>query len=126
MQKLRSEGGGTADNKDLFAAETKNGISFLIGADHLWKLVSGEVIGSMEGPGLVTIDTAFGWALQGQTAQKILRVINTNLIVSVLRVEKTQSPDLEISSTLLATCDEERMGRCQAFLSQVLPAAQAN
>ena len=81
MLKLRLEGKIIADEKNFLEAETETGISLLIGADHLWKITTGDVIRSTEIPESVAINTAFGWSLQGPSRQGDC---NTNLVVCVL------------------------------------------
>lgn len=70
LQSLRFESKVTADEKK-FDAKTENSLSLLIGADHIWQIMSGRIIKSAEVPGLVAIDTAFGWMLQGPSHEKL-------------------------------------------------------
>lgn len=86
LQNLRLEGKFIADEKK-FDAETENGLSLLIGADHLWQVMSGEIVKSAEVPGLVAIDTAFGWTLQGPSQQKAFLDCDSSLMVCILKVQ---------------------------------------
>ncbi|XP_037501408.1 uncharacterized protein LOC119375300 [Rhipicephalus sanguineus] len=86
LQHLRLEGKFIADEKK-FGAETENGLSLLIGAHHLWQVMSGEIVKSAEVPGLVAIDTAFGWTLQGPSQQKAFLDCDSSLMVCILKVQ---------------------------------------
>lgn len=61
--------------------------------------MTGEVVRSIEIPGLVAINTAFGWTLQEPTRQKTFLDCDTNLTVGVLRVETIK--DDETTSQIL-------------------------
>ncbi|KAH7967190.1 hypothetical protein HPB49_023425 [Dermacentor silvarum] len=87
IQKLRREGKFLADDKNFLEAETENGLKLLIGADHLWKIMTGEVVRSKEVQGLAAINAALGWTLQGPSRQKAFLDCDANVMVCVLRLE---------------------------------------
>ncbi|XP_037528593.1 uncharacterized protein LOC119405834 [Rhipicephalus sanguineus] len=86
LHNLRLEGKFIVDEKK-FDAETENGLSLLIGADHPWQVISGEIVKSAEVPGLVAIDTAFGRTLQGPSQQKAFLDCDSSLMVCILKVQ---------------------------------------
>nr|XP_037291952.1 uncharacterized protein LOC119188043 [Rhipicephalus microplus] len=86
VQNLCLERKVIADEKK-FDAETENSLSLLIGADHPWQIVSGRIVKSAEVPGLLAIDTAFGWTLQGPSHQKAFLDCSSSLMVCILKVQ---------------------------------------
>ncbi|XP_037506909.1 uncharacterized protein LOC119382991 [Rhipicephalus sanguineus] len=66
------------------------GIGLLIGSDYMWQAITGEVVRCPDVPGLVAMETIFGWTVQGPVSQKTLLDCGTHLLVSVLRVDATE------------------------------------
>ncbi|KAH6943827.1 hypothetical protein HPB50_000121 [Hyalomma asiaticum] len=61
--KLREKRFQLADEETLPRGSGEKGISMLIGSDQLWKILSGDIIRSMEVAGLVAVKTTLGWTL---------------------------------------------------------------
>lgn len=59
----------------------------------------GELVRSKEIPGLVAINTAFGWTLQGLSRQKAFVDCDANLVVCALRLEMRS--DDEVTSQII-------------------------
>ncbi|XP_075723992.1 uncharacterized protein LOC142766061 [Rhipicephalus microplus] len=108
VQNLRLESKVIVDEKK-FDAETKNSLSLLIGADHLWQIMSGHIDKSEEVPGLVAIDTAFGWTLQRPSNQKAVLDCSSSLMVCILKVQAI-GDDESTSQTLQSFWQPEAMG----------------
>ncbi|KAL1443772.1 hypothetical protein MTO96_030184 [Rhipicephalus appendiculatus] len=60
------------------------GISFLLGADHLWKFITGEIRRCSGNRDLVSLGSTFGWLFQGPLF--FSTSVNLATQVSVLRV----------------------------------------
>ncbi|XP_049517810.1 uncharacterized protein LOC125943208 [Dermacentor silvarum] len=65
VQKLANEKKFIADFVSLPGLKTEVGISLLIGADQMWKLVLNDVWSHDEVTGLAAINTKLGWTFQG-------------------------------------------------------------
>ncbi|XP_064469543.1 uncharacterized protein LOC135384262 [Ornithodoros turicata] len=70
----------------------ESGISVLIGCDHMWRLLSGEVCRSKDNDKLVAISTVFGWTFQGPTTLSAHLGIDRTTAACVLRVGVTEKP----------------------------------
>lgn len=64
VQKLVAQNKVIADIVSLPGLQTEIGLSLLIGADQIWKLVLNEVCSQEEVAGLTAINTKLGWTLQ--------------------------------------------------------------
>ncbi|KAH7974169.1 hypothetical protein HPB49_010892 [Dermacentor silvarum] len=71
--------------------------------------MTGEVARSIEISGLVAINTAFGWTLQGPSRQRAFLDCDANVMVCVLRVETITDGDT-ISQIVQSFCQLEAMG----------------
>ncbi|XP_042148494.1 uncharacterized protein LOC121837103 [Ixodes scapularis] len=84
---LKTIPGDIADKLMFPSSQVEAGISLLIGADQMWKLLTGETRHSSCNTGLVAIATTLGWTFQGPTSTvSVLSDNTTNLMVYVLNV----------------------------------------
>ncbi|KAM7302220.1 uncharacterized protein ISCGN_017737 [Ixodes scapularis] len=86
--------GSIADELTFPSVQAEEGISLLIGADQMWRLLTGETRRSSSIPGLVAISTSLGWTFQGPTGTvRVLSNTTANLMVCVLGVALTAEDD---------------------------------
>jgi len=86
-------------------------VDILIGSDHYWKLVTGEVIRSSDGP--MAIQTKLGWVLSGPVQDLLCESTSCNLITThTLRVDTYTLDDNEqrLDSKLKMFWDLESLG----------------
>lgn len=84
---------------------SKRSIEILVGADHYWNMVSGEVR-NIHGS-LVALKTDFGWTLQGPVAQVASVLSCTTVAVLNTGVAK---PSLSLSNKLRVFWELESLG----------------
>ena len=69
-------------------------VDILIGSDHYWKLVTGEVVRSGDGP--MAIQTKLGWVLSGPVQELLYESTSCNLVTThALKVDTYRSDDSE-------------------------------
>ncbi|XP_042149590.1 uncharacterized protein LOC121837829 [Ixodes scapularis] len=91
---LKTIPGDIADKLMFPSTRVEAGISLLIGADQMWKLLTGETRRSPCNTGLVAIATTLGWTFQGPTSTvSVLSDNTTNLMVCVLNVGGADEED---------------------------------
>lgn len=66
------------------------GISLLLGADHLWKVMTGEVRRHPKNNHLVALNSIFGWMFQGPLS--LVSSLDVTSNICVLRVNSTEEP----------------------------------
>ncbi|XP_064475828.1 uncharacterized protein LOC135389726 [Ornithodoros turicata] len=92
IRSVRRHKGFIADEVTCPNIPGESGISVLIGCDHMWRLLSGEVCRSKDNDKLVAISTVFGWTFQGPTTLSAHLGIDSTTAVCVLRVGVTEKP----------------------------------
>ncbi|XP_029842866.2 uncharacterized protein LOC115326201 [Ixodes scapularis] len=91
---LKAITGSIADELMFPSVQAEEGISLLIGADQMWRSLTGETRRSSSIPGLVAISTSLGWTFQGPTGTvRVLSDTTANLMVCVLGVALTAEDD---------------------------------
>lgn len=91
VQQLEKEGAVIADkllHEDMPAVP---GIGLLIGADHLWKFLTGEVRRCEVNQGLAAINTTFGWTFQGPFSANTSFVVTANVCVLRIGLDTTDN-----------------------------------
>ncbi|XP_064462610.1 uncharacterized protein LOC135373316 [Ornithodoros turicata] len=85
VRSLRQQGMEIADRLLFPSIAGVEGISLLIGADQMWKLLCGDVSRCESHPDLVAISTVLGWTFQGQPCTRSTITDAANVMVCVLR-----------------------------------------
>ncbi|XP_077553627.1 uncharacterized protein LOC144168541 [Haemaphysalis longicornis] len=87
VQEIEVKGGPIADKLIYPGMPAVQGIALLIGADHLWKFLSGQVLRSTENNGLAAIETKFGWTFQGPLSIDSSLTMATNVCILKIGLE---------------------------------------
>ncbi|XP_037501184.1 uncharacterized protein LOC119375059 [Rhipicephalus sanguineus] len=74
------------------------GIGLLIGADHLWKFLTGEVQRCEENQGLAAINTTFGWTFQGPFSVNTSFVVASNVCVLKIGVDTADNVETTLQN----------------------------
>ncbi|XP_064462538.1 uncharacterized protein LOC135373242 [Ornithodoros turicata] len=91
VKEVHGDGGFLADQILPSACPTIHGISFLLGSDQMWKLLTGHVRKSQTNDSLAAIETTFGWTFQGPLSTGAAVRQNANLVICVLRVDTAET-----------------------------------
>lgn len=122
VRQLRLEGKFIADERCFLGADADPGLSLLIGSDHLWQILTGELVRRTDTEGLVAMNSFFGWTLQGPIRYTAFMERDTNLMVCALRVD-TSSEEEATSHILQSFWQLEAMGitgQCDSTPDQTL------
>uniref|UniRef100_A0A6B0UY27 Putative transposable element n=1 Tax=Ixodes ricinus TaxID=34613 RepID=A0A6B0UY27_IXORI len=93
----------------LFPLTTaEEGISLLVGSDHLWRVNGDQVLHCKENQKLVTISTIFGWNFQGPVSNYSSLKGSASSMVCVLRTECSTKE--EVGDILLRFWELESIG----------------
>ncbi|KAH6944109.1 hypothetical protein HPB50_001925 [Hyalomma asiaticum] len=72
------------------------GIGLLIGVDHLWKFLTGEVQRCKDNQGLAAINTTFGWTFQGPFGANTSFVVRANVCVLRISLDTTNNVEMTL------------------------------
>ncbi|XP_040076990.1 uncharacterized protein LOC120848986 [Ixodes scapularis] len=90
---IRTISGELADKLMFPSVKSEAGISLLIGAGQMWRLLTGEIRRAEIATELVTISTVLGWTFQGPTSAAQVLSCSMNAVVCALSVRASHEDD---------------------------------
>lgn len=90
VKTLEDSGHNIADKLYIPGMAAVPGIGLLVGCDHLWQLMTGEIKRYSGNAGMVALDSVFGWMFQGPLS--LSTSVNLTMNTCVLRVSASAEP----------------------------------